>query len=905
MLRKQPYDVFTANHAYQAIEIVSVQPVDIMITDIRMPDMNGMKLLRAVRDLNPDVMVIAISAQGDLETAVEFMKEGGVDFLQKPISNDALRLAIRSAAEKWKLRHDLRLANEALQHAHNRLNENQQRLRESEAKYRLMAENAADVIWTIDENLDLTYASPALAAILGFTPEEAIGRSILTVVPESARARARDILKRHIFLLRREKRRQPQRYELELVAKSGQLIWIETVVDGHCTEDGRIVGLQGMLRNITEQKKAELQVRAHLQFMETLINTIPNPVYYKDANGVIRGCNYRYAHEVLQRPRREIIGRTLPEIECALPLELREKLQAEDCYLTNRPGVFSNEFQLSVNDIEKYFLSYRATYSDAQGNVAGLVGILLDITDRKLIENDLKVAKDAAEAAAKVKSEFLANMSHEIRTPLNAVIGLTTLLNQTKLNSEQKDYVETIAGSGEALLSIIDHILNMSKIESGMLELEKIPYDVRKCAESALNIVAPKAAERGIELIYDIGPDVPYSVIGDLGRLRQILVNLLNNAVKFTEEGEVVLVVTAGKRRKQECEIHFSVRDTGIGIDTVKVAQIFEPFRQADSSTTRRYGGTGLGLAICRELCEMMGGELRVQSEPGYGACFSFYITVQLSPLELRKYESYPSMAGRHVLVSIANRTLDDVITRMLCEWEMKVIECKNSLVLEKILEADTAMDVAILDNNVVTRSVKMAEVLKSYRDIPVLFLSKIGSERNVASGLVDGWLNKPVKPWMLRETLIQLVLNEKMTVAAATAHEEQTIDCPLDILVVEDNLVNQKVAQKMLKSLGFESEVAACGDDALEIIKSRQYDVIFMDIQMPGRDGLQTTVEIRRRRYPVYIVGMTAHALREDKNRCIAAGMDTYIAKPVKQQLLVEALREAQKAKLNRMQAE
>ena len=892
MLRKLPYDITAVNHAHEALTRAREKKVDILITDIRMPDMDGLELLREMRKMNPATMVLAVSAHSDLDTAVEFMREGGVDFLQKPVSNETLRMAILSAAEKWQLRHELHLKKSELEKARETLLLNQNRLQESEAKYRLLAQNAADVIWTVTPELIFTYVSPSVQSVLGYDEQDLIGRNILEFIDDGRRNRARMYLQRDIQTNGLMSPKTSNRYELEMVQKSGGRIWSETITTPIYDADGNLTGIQGVLRDVTDQKNAEMQMRAHLQFMETLLNTIPNPVFFKDEAGRFRGCNRQFADEVLRVPYEQIIGRTMLEFDSAFTQEERTRFHVGDLHLLSHPGVFSEEVELyQADDDIRYYIIYRATYTKITGEVAGMVGIMLDITRRKKIEQDLKNAKEVAESAARVKSDFLANMSHEIRTPLNAIIGISGILAETNLTDEQKEYSNTIVTSSDLLLSVIDNVLNMAKIESGAIELENMPYDVRKCAESALDIVVPAAVEKGIELIYDLGANVPRSVIGDLGRLRQIIVNLLNNAVKFTDRGHVILSVTAGEQTENRCSIQFSIKDTGIGIEQEQQLRIFDPFRQADTSTTRKYGGTGLGLSICRDLCQMMGSRLELQSTPGVGSEFRFEITVNLADVKPTSEDT--ALQGRTVLVMVRDRALERVLTRTLSNWGVTVEHCSDKARLEGCLNGSVPQNALLLDSAVSGDIQAYAEAAQK-AGAAVIMLTNVGEDKTAHPVCIDCYQSKPVKPWLLRNNLKEVLLHKTDSVPAVEKKAPLKLEHSLRVLLAEDNLVNQRVAVSMLRKMGITAVTAGTGQEVLDAVKESEYDVILMDIQMPVMDGIEATIALRQMKVPVYIIGMTAHVMPEDRNRSIAAGMDAYLTKPVRRERLAEALQEA-----------
>jgi PAS domain S-box-containing protein len=525
---------------------------------------------------------------------------------------------------------------------------------------------------------------------------------------------------------------------------------------------GRLAGLVGVILDITERKRSEEALQEARDYLNKVINLISDPIFVKDEKHRLVLVNDAECN-LIGRPPEEILGKTdydfFPKEQVNVFWEMDDEV-----FRTGKENV--NEEVITDNQgVTHTIVTKKVLYEDKAGDKF-IVGIIRDITDRKKAEDELRRAKDAAEDAARAKSEFLANMSHEIRTPMNAVIGLTGLLLNTDLNSDQHECVEIINSSGEALLAIINDILDYSKIEGGKRELEQQPFDLYECIESSMDLVAPKAAEKGIRLARTIDDQVPQSIIGDFTRLRQILVNLLSNAVKFTEAGHVSVTV-ASQQKGGRYELCFTVRDTGIGIPPEKMNRLFQSFSQIDMSTTRKYGGTGLGLAISKKLTEMMGGKIWAESEMGKGSAFHFTILAETAPIG------------------------------------------------------------------------KPVRKLSKLEELPA---SRLGS---------------------------------------------------LKLLLAEDNIVNQKVAQRMLKKLGYHADVVANGLEVLQALERQPYDIILMDIQMPEMDGLEAAKAVHERwqKEAPHIIAVTAHALDGDRERCLAAGMDDYIAKPMKIEELMEAL--------------
>ena len=701
------------------------------------------------------------------------------------------------------------------------------------------------------------------------------------------------------------------------IDREGKKSWLLTSKIPYRDDEGNIIGIIGIGRNITRQKHFEEALQNERNFLKTLIDALPDLIFFKDLEGKYILNNNAHLEFIGIKNQSEAYGKTV--------FDFHRNGEAEKYYQEEmqilRTGESIHDMELMIyhktKNENRWYLMSRIPLKDKEGQVKGILCVGHDITNRKYAEEALRQTYDELEQtnkeiieANKVKSQFLANMSHEIRTPLNAVIGLTGLLLDTPLDDEQLDFVQTILNSGDILLSLINDILDFSKIEAKKIELEKQPFDVRNCIEEALDLVASKTVNKDLELTYSIDEGLSTNVIGDITRLRQILVNLLNNSIKFTEKGEVVALVSGQLLDNNAYMLHFTVKDTGLGIPLDLQKRLFQSFTQVDASTTRKFGGTGLGLAISKQLSELMGGTMWVESSgvPGEGSTFHFTISTELS-IENEEKADLSTLSGKRVLIVDDNQTNRNILIRQTTSLQMIPTGVESGPEALNVLTTDNEFDIAILDYQMPGMDgVELAEEIKkifSRKLLPLVLLSSHGynHEKNTNLSLFAARLTKPIKFSQLHNALITILKKKKR--AAQKKHDINSMQFdtniskhyPLKILLAEDNVVNQKVALRYLEKLGYRADIAFNGLEVLDSLKRQFYDVILMDIQMPEMDGVEATNKIRRSYLPnkqPRIIAMTANAMKSDHDKYITSGMDDYIVKPFKVNELVRALIES-----------
>jgi PAS domain S-box-containing protein len=664
---------------------------------------------------------------------------------------------------------------------------------------------------------------------------------------------------------------------------------------------------------VNERVRAEEALSKERKVLRALIDNVPDFMYVKDRESRFLVANASLARTMgVTRPE-ELLRKT--DFDFFSKELANGYYQDDQRVMGTKQGLFDHEEACSGPQGNKIWLqTTKVPLLDKNGLVTGIAGIGRDITERRKIESEREKAKEAAEAGSRAKSEFLANMSHEIRTPLNGVMGMTDLALETELTREQREYLETVKTSSDSLLTVINDILDFSKIEAGKIDLEAIDFNLRDSLESTLKTVALRADEKGLELLCEVAPEVPEIVRGDSTRLRQVVINLVGNAIKFTDRGEVVLKVQVEAQDGPDRILHFTVIDTGIGIAEEKRESIFAPFSQADTSTTRKYGGTGLGLTISTRLVEMMGGKIWVESALDRGSQFHFTARMGAADAKAIKLGTVapPEMLrGVKVLVVDDNRTNRRILEGMLLRWEMNSTSVEDGEEalgqLSAAREAGkpfglilTDMHMPKMDGFTLIERIRQRPELSTATIVMLTSAGHRGDAVRCQELGVAAYLLKPIRQSELREAIARVLgaREQDGAIPLITRFSVQDVRDPsvfLKVLLAEDNAVNQRLAVRLLEKRGHHVTVAGNGREALQALEKESFDLVFMDVQMPELDGFEATAAIREREKGSAlhqpIVALTAHAMKGDREKCLAGGMDGYLTKPIRPQELDEIL--------------
>lgn len=793
-------------------------------------------------------------------------------------------------------------------------------LMESEAFYQSLVETLPLAMLRKDMQGRFTFANRLLCEALRRTPDEILDRTDYDFFPRELAEKYRSDDRRVI-----EAERDLELTE-EFQTPTGERRYTHVVKTPVYDATGNLVGIQGIFSDVTDKKRAEIelqQTRARLQAV--LDSATQVSIIATDVDGLIDVFNAG-AERMLGYSAEEMVGLQTPQV-----IHLESEVVARGRELSRELGVPIEGFRVFVENAyrgepdEREWTYVRKDGSrlpvnlvvtarrDRDGQVIGFLGIATDISARKRAEADIVKAKEAAESANRAKSDFLANMSHEIRTPMNAIIGMTELVLDTELSLTQREYLAMVHESGESLLAVINDILDFSKIEAGKLNLERTPFNIREVLGDTLKSLSLRAHRKRLELVCHIAPDVPFAVEGDPHRLRQMVINLVGNAIKFTEAGEVVLDVAVERMEDSGPMIHFRVGDTGVGIPQEKLDTIFEAFEQADTSTTRRYGGTGLGLAIVSRLVDLMDGNIWVESEVGRGS--EFHFTVRFGPAHAESLPNVseihpPALRGLRVLIVDDNATSRRILIEMLTNWGMQ--PCAVPTVSEAMAELERAFALGtpyaliLTDSNMpdqdgfdLARQIQNRRGLCGSLIMMLTSADKSEDQSRCQELSISAYLIKPVKQSELLDAIVQAAGTTTSLAgsAVASAASARKTTRSKSILLAEDSLINQKLAIGLLERWGHRVTVANNGNEAVQKSGALPFDLILMDVQMPELDGLDATRQIRAREAGTSkhlpIIAMTAHAMKGDRELCLEAGMDGYLMKPIRAEQLFRQIEE------------
>ncbi|HEX5424600.1 MAG TPA: response regulator [Candidatus Acidoferrales bacterium] len=645
--------------------------------------------------------------------------------------------------------------------------------------------------------------------------------------------------------------------------------------------------------------------------LRLLIDNMPDYIYVKDAESRFLIANRALAGLVGAEDPHDLLGKTDFDYFPG-PIAAAFFADEQAVIRSGKPLINREEPNIDARGNSKWTLTTKVPLKDAKGKPIGVMGIGRDVTPRKHIEAEGQKAREAAEQANNAKSAFLANMSHEIRTPMNGILGMTELALDTDLTSDQRDFMNAVKQSADSLLDVMNDILDFSKIEAGKMDLDEIDFDLPNVLELALKLLSLRADEKGLELLCDLPDDLPRAVCGDPGRLRHVVINLVGNAIKFTDRGEVALKASVCERANGHYLLEFTVKDTGIGIPPEKQQLIFEAFSQADVSTTRKYGGTGLGLTISKRLVEMMGGQISVHSEPGAGTEFRFTVRFQTakSPETVTSAVSPDVLRNVRVLIVDDNRTNRRILEGMLARWSMRSTSVDNGeKALDELSSAQrNGAPYALILTDLLMPEMDGFDLVEQIRHRPelsaatIMMLTSLGQRGDAARCRelhVSAYLVKPIRQAELHDAILRVLgaglRQADVLITRHTLREHPRLTPELRILLAEDNAINQRVILRLLEKRGHKVVAVETGLAALHALEKSRYDVVLMDIQMPEMDGIEATAAIRSREKTTgghqQIVALTAHAMKGDAERCLAAGMDGYLAKPVNPEDLDDTL--------------
>ena len=856
---------------------------DCVFLDYRLPDGDGLSLVKAVRKSGLKVPLIVLTGQGDEQIAVELMKAGASDYITKSkLSSDSLSRSLYNALRVYR--------------AESQAFYSSQKLKESEERYRLVLEGVNDGIWDWDLSKNEVYWNDRLLEIIGLARSQ-FG-STMDALYSRLHPEDKDgivaAIAAHLDLA------IDYNVEFRLLHSSGAYRYCTSQGKAQRNSQGKALRMAGMISDITDRKQAEDALERERQQLKQIIACVPVAMAMFDTE-------MRYlanSHKWLTQFNFEWQTLTnLSHYELFPDTPNRWKMMYQEVLKGEVVSVSEDAWERADGSV--MYLRWAAhPWYNPDGEVGGMVMVADKI-------NELVEARETALEASRVKSQFLANMSHEIRTPMNGVLGMAQLLLRTPLEPKQRECTQTIYRSAEHLLTVINDILDFSKIEAGEMRLEKANFDLDNCLESVVEMVAPLAEKKGIELNILVDSSVPRKLVGDSGRLKQILLNLTGNAIKFTDRGQVFVHITVKRNKqladgKQGAKLLFSVRDTGIGISPEGQTKLFQSFSQVDGSPTRLYGGTGLGLAICKQLVQMMGGEIGVRSFLGNGSTFWFGIPLEK---QLQVEPQTAKLAGKQLLVVSGNALRRAAVRSIAQNWGARCDEAetpaaaltwlknaqggidRHSVAGEKCCDA-VLVDLQMPDLDAEEFGLKVRSISKVGLLIAMTALREQPKAEALCGVGFSGYLIEPVRPSRLLEALLNPINDDSLEAVntcnfPAVNSQYITPNSPssLRILLAEDHPINQQVIVEQLAALGYQADCAANGQEALDLLAQKGYNLVLMDCQMPILDGYETAQKLREREKGdrhIFVIALTAHAMPGEREKCLAAGMDDYLSKPV-----------------------
>ncbi|GAK60639.1 putative two-component system sensor protein [Candidatus Vecturithrix granuli] len=961
MLQQQGFRVRLLREGQMVLPSVLNSPPDIILLDIMMPIMDGYKVCQQLKadDRTRDIPVIFLSALDDITDKMNAFAVGGVDYITKPFQQEEVVNRICIHLKLQRLQKSLKEQNIYLQQKIVEHEHAENALRESEQKFRELTELLPQTVFEIDLKGNCLYANQQGFEMTGYTPQDREnGLNMLQLLIPEDRERAKQDMSRILETTASES------YEYRVMRKDGcilpVLVYAAPIIKNH-----HKIGVRGIALDITERKRAEEALQQSRQQLEESYQREQERRQLSDtlrevARIVSSSLNPERVLEAILTQLRQVViydhaAVTLVEDEHCTVVAGRDE---HGGYV--KRSVFSKEtYPLNVEALQKkhpilvpdvaYDERWRPGFSNVstrsfinapllvQDRPIGLLGVgrsdqtpytedeartvfafatqvAIALENAHLVEQtqaalrDLEQAKEAADAANRAKSDFLARMSHEIRTPMNAIIGLSHLALQTALSPKQQDYLSKIYSSAYSLLGVINDILDFSKIEAGKLDLEQTSFDLESVLENLSNLVSMKAGEKGLELLFATSRDVPRFLVGDPLRLGQILINLTNNAIKFTETGEIIVRTEVVSKQTGSVVLRFEVKDTGIGLTQEHISRLFQSFSQGDETTTRKYGGSGLGLAICKRLVEMMGGTIWVESQPGLGSTFIFTTEFGLQQQDQSGQLLPPKeLQGMRVLVVDDNKTSRKILHDYLNSFSLRVTAMNSGKAAIRELEQASETDpYALVLVDWKMQEMDEIEVINRIKNhswlphIPKVILVTAYDQEDIRyqaeKAQVDGFLIKPVTPSLLFDAIMEVLGQD---VSRAIPDSEPGLDMAeriareklqgAHILLVEDNAINQQIVRELLEDAGLRVSIANNGREAVDVIQRKRFafDAILMDIQMPEMDGYEATRRIRNdeghtRNHPFPIIAMSAHAINDEREKCLRAGMNDYISKPI-----------------------